>query len=71
MSRYKFSEIAYNITDKKMPVPGDEKTYVGLGHLDSGSLIVNRWGSEVELKGQKLVMKKVNNHLIMDIIRGC
>lgn len=58
MPRYKFSDIAYNITDKKMPEPGEEKTYIGLEHLDSGSLAVTRWGSEVELKGQKLVMKK-------------
>ena len=58
MPHYKFDQIAYNITDKKMPEPGDEKMYIGLEHLDSGSLKVNRWGSEVELKGQKLVMKK-------------
>lgn len=58
MPHYKFSDLAYNITDKKMPESGDEKTYIGLEHLDSGSLAVTRWGSEVELKGQKLVMKK-------------
>ena len=58
MPHYKFSDLAYNITDKKMPDPGDEKTYIGLEHLDSGSLAVTRWGSEIELKGQKLVMKK-------------
>lgn len=58
MLHYKFSDLAYNITDKKMPEPGDEKTYVGLEHLDSGSLAVTRWGGEIELKGQKLVMKK-------------
>lgn len=58
MPHYKFSDLAYNITDKKMPEPGDEKTYVGLEHLDSGSLAVTRWGGEIELKGQKLVMKK-------------
>lgn len=58
MPHYKFSDLAYNINDKKMPEPGDEKTYIGLEHLDSGSLAVTRWGSEVELKGQKLVMKK-------------
>lgn len=58
MPRYKFSDLAYNITDKKMPEPGDEKTYIGLEHLDSGSLAVTRWGGEIELKGQKLVMKK-------------
>ena len=58
MPHYKFSDLAYNITDKKMPEPGDERTYIGLEHLDSGSLAVTRWGSEIELKGQKLVMKK-------------
>lgn len=58
MPHYKFDQIAYNITDKKMPEPGEEKTYIGLEHLDTGSLKVTRWGSEVELKGQKLVMKK-------------
>lgn len=58
MPRYKFSDLAYNITDKKMPEPGDEKTYIGLEHLDSGSLAVTHWGGEIELKCQKLVMKK-------------
>ena len=58
MPKYKFSEIAYNITDKKMPEPGDEELYIGLEHLDSGSLRVTHWGSEVELVGQKLVMQK-------------
>ena len=58
MPHCKFDQIAFNITDKKMPEPGDEKMYIGLEHLDSGSLKVNRWGSEVELTGQKLVMKK-------------
>ena len=58
MPRYKFADIAYNITDKKMPEPGDEELYIGLEHLDSGKLNVTRWGSPVELTGQKLVMKK-------------
>lgn len=58
MPYYKFDQLAYNITDKKMPEPGDEKMYIGLEHLDSGSLKVTRWGNEVELTGQKLVMKK-------------
>lgn len=58
MPHYKFDQIAFNITDKKMPEPGDERMYIGLEHLESGNLKVTRWGSEVELKGQKLVMKK-------------
>ena len=30
MPRYKFDQIAYNITEKKMPEPGEEKMYIGL-----------------------------------------
>ena len=58
MPHYKFDQIAFNITDKKIPEPGDEKLYIGLEHLDSGSLKVTRWGNEIELTGQKLIMKK-------------
>ena len=58
MPKYKFSNIAFNITEKRVPYPGEEKTYIGLEHLDSGSLKVTRWGSDVPIKGQKLIMKK-------------
>ena len=58
MAKFKFSDIAYNITDKKMPVSGDEILYIGLEHMDSGNLRVTRWGSKVPLIGEKLVMKK-------------
>lgn len=58
MPRYKFDQIAYNIIEKKMPEPGEEKMYIGLEHLDTGSLRVTRWGSDVELTGEKLKMKK-------------
>lgn len=58
MARYKFSDIAFNITDKIMPVPADKDTYIGLEHMDSGSLEIRRWGSKVILKGEKLRAKK-------------
>ena len=58
MPRYKFSDFAYNINQKKMPEPGDEEMYIGLEHLDTGSLQVKRWGSDVPITGEKLVMKK-------------
>ncbi len=58
MARYKFSELAFNVTQKKKPEPGDEKTYIGLEHLDSESIFVDRFGSETVPKGEKLVMKK-------------
>ena len=58
MARYKFDQIAFNSTDKKKPVDEDKKHYIGLEHLDSGSLKVTRWGSEIAPKGEKLLMRK-------------
>ena len=58
MAKYRFDEIAINVTQKKRPTSEDQKLYVGLEHLDSGSLIVSRWGSNVPIKGEKLIMRK-------------
>ena len=58
MPKYKFGDLVYNITEKRSPMAGDEELYIGLEHLDSGSLRVTRWGSKVALKGDKLVMRK-------------
>lgn len=41
-----------------MPEPGDEETYIGLEHLDTGRVDITRYGSKVPLKGSKLVAKK-------------
>ena len=57
MPKYKFGDLVYNITEKVTPVTGDEELYIGLEHLDSGSLRVTRWGSKVALKGDKLKMR--------------
>lgn len=56
--KYKFDDIAYNITQKRAPQKEDSLKYIGLEHLDSGSLTVNRYGLDVDLKGDKLVMTK-------------
>lgn len=56
--KYKFDDIAYNITLKRSPKKEDSLKYIGLEHLDSGSLTVRRYGLDVDLKGDKLVMKK-------------
>jgi type I restriction enzyme, S subunit len=56
--KYKFSEIAYNVVERIMPEPGDEETYIGLEHIDSGNLHITRWGSKTELAGEKLKIKK-------------
>ena len=58
MPKYKFGDLVYNITEKATPVDGDEELYIGLEHLDSGSLRVTRWGSMVALKGDKLKMRE-------------
>ena len=58
MPKYRFDEIAINSTAKKKPVEEDKYTYLGLEHLDSGSLKVTRFGSDVAPIGEKLLMKK-------------
>lgn len=58
MAKYRFEQIAINSTEKRKPVEEDRFTYLGLEHLDSGSLKVTRFGSEVAPIGEKLVMHK-------------
>ncbi len=58
MTRYRFDQIAENSTAKKKPEESDRNRYVGLEHLDPGTLEVTRWGTEVTPKGDKLLMKK-------------
>ena len=43
MAKYRFDQIAINSTAKKKPVEEDRFTYLGLEHLDSGSLKVTRY----------------------------
>lgn len=58
MAKYRFEQIAINSKEKKKPVEEDRFTYLGLEHLDSGSLKVTRFGSDVAPIGEKLVMHK-------------
>lgn len=58
MSKYRFEQIAYNSTEKKKPIEEDKYTYLGLEHLDSGSLKVMRYGSDVAPIGEKLIMRE-------------
>ena len=57
MAKYRFEQIAINSTEKKQPTEEDRLTYIGLEHLDSGSLTVTRFGTEVAPIGEKLVMR--------------
>ena len=54
----KFDDIAQNIAERVSPVPEDSKQYIGLEHLDTDCLSIRRWGTDIDLKGQKLRMKK-------------
>ena len=56
--RHKFEDIVINSTLKKKPTVADKDVYLGLEHLDSGTLDVTRFGSEVAPIGEKLLMKK-------------
>ncbi|MDD3162202.1 MAG: restriction endonuclease subunit S [Bacteroidales bacterium] len=58
MSKYRFEQIVFNSTEKKKPIEEDKYTYLGLEHLDSGSLHVTRYGSDVAPIGEKLIMKE-------------
>lgn len=55
---YQFIQIADNIVERVMPSSGDEKKYIGLEHMDTGTLHITRWGSETELIGEKLRIQK-------------
>ena len=58
MPKYRFEEIAINSTEKKKPTEEDKYTYLGLEHLDTGTLKVSRIGADVAPIGEKLVMRK-------------
>ena len=58
MAKYRFDQIAINCKDKAKAEEIDISTYIGLEHLDSGSLRVSRWGSAVPIKGDKIIMHK-------------
>lgn len=58
MSKYRFEQIVFNSTEKKKPIEEDKYTYLGLEHLDSGTLHVTRYGSDVAPIGEKLLMRE-------------
>jgi type I restriction enzyme, S subunit len=58
MTLYRFDQIAENIRVPVMPKPKDSERYIGLEHMDSGSLRIRRWGAQTDLIGQKLTMKE-------------
>ena len=57
-NQYKFSDFAENIVEKVVPRESGLEHYIGLEHLDSRSLIINRFGDPQSLKGDKLKIYK-------------
>jgi type I restriction enzyme S subunit len=55
---WRFDQIALNVTERADPTPGDSELYVGLEHMDTGSLRIRRWGSKTDLIGTKFRMRK-------------
>ena len=51
---YRFDEIAQNISERIDPNNTDLKVYIGLEHLDSGSIHIKRSGTPDDVNGQKL-----------------
>lgn len=58
MPIYKFSDIVINSTAKKKPVDDDKRFYIGLEHLSPDTFLVEKYGSDIAPKGEKLLMKK-------------
>ena len=56
--KHKFEDIIINVTQKKKPTDEDRQNYIGLEHLESGNLFVEKYGSERTPDGEKIVMKK-------------
>lgn len=51
---YRFDEIARNVSERIDPGATDLDVYVGLEHIDSGSLHIKRTGTPADVDGQKL-----------------
>ncbi len=50
----KFSDLVSNVVEKVVPKESNLVSYIGLEHLDSGSLNIKRFGNTSSLKGDKL-----------------
>jgi len=58
--KWKFSDLVENIVDKVVPKDSGLDHYIGLKHLDTGSLKIRRFGETESLIGDKLKIYKGN-----------
>ncbi len=56
--RLTFGEVTQSITERMMPTPQESRHYIGLEHMQSGSLVLTGLGSKVDLVGAKFRMRK-------------
>ncbi len=56
--KYRFDEIAQNISERVDPNNTDLEVYIGLEHLDSESLYIRRFGTPDDVNGTKLKFYK-------------
>lgn len=55
---WRFDQMAHNITDRiERPSESGLSRFVGLEHLDSGSLKIWRWGNTSDVEKTKLLFK--------------
>ena len=55
---WRFDQIATSIGKRVEPGDTDAEYYVGLGHLDSDSLKIRRWGKPSDVEATKLLFRK-------------
>tara|TARA_Y100001954_G_C15828199_1_gene613330 strand:- start:6213 stop:7325 length:1113 start_codon:yes stop_codon:yes gene_type:complete len=56
--KYKFSDLVTNVNEKVIPCESGLEHYIGLKHLDAGSLKIRRFGETSSLIGNKLKIYK-------------
>lgn len=56
--KWKFSDLVENIVEKVAPKESGLEDYIGLKHLDTGSLKIRRYGKCSEISGDKLKIYK-------------
>jgi len=52
--KYRFDQIAKNISERVEPTTTDLEVYVGLEHIDSDSIHIKRYGNREDVNGTKL-----------------
>ena len=64
----KFGSVIDSITDRvDNPSESGVERYVGLEHLDTGSMTISRWGTPDQVEATKLLLKMEMSYLEGDV----